>query len=87
MASTTYLYVLLPTGHDPDRGGLPADVAALLAEVSEDALGGGRGYEQQEDGRWWFSKMITSPDRLAVAEALADRLREHGYESAVRIRR
>ena len=87
MASATYLYVLLPAGHHPDRNGLPADVETLLAEVPRTALGGGNGYEQQEDGRWWFNKTITSHDRLDIAEALADRLREVGYRAVVRTRR
>ena len=87
MASSTYLYVLLPAGRDPDRDGLPADVDTLLAEVPETALGGGRGYEQQQDGRWWSNKTITSRDRLDIAEALADRLREVGYRAVVRTRR
>ena len=40
VASSTYLYVLFPAGHDPDRDGLPADVDTLLAEVPE-------------TGPWW----------------------------------
>ena len=59
----------------------------LLAEVPEAAVGGGSGYERQEDGRWWFNKTITSRDRLDIAEALADRLRQLGYRAVVRTRR
>ena len=87
MASATYLYVLLPAGHHPDRDGLPADVETLLAEVPETALGGGSGYEQQDDGRWCFHKTITSRDRLDIAKALASRLRDVGYRAFVRTRR
>jgi len=87
MTSRTHLYVLLPQGHDPLVDVVPVDLEALLAQTPEQALGGGSGYEQQEDGRWWFSKMITGPDRLNVAHVLADRMNALGYRSMVRTRR
>ena len=84
MASRTYLEVRLPEGHVPRVDDLPADLEALLAETG---LGGGIGFEGREDGRWWFHMMVRGPDRLGVAEALADRLDELGHRSLVRNRR